>query len=98
MPAPAAPVPPAPAVSLAELTTLRLGGPALDVVEPKTQDELAATVLDLDRAGRPLLVVGGGSNLVVSDDGFAGTVVLVGIRGVTRQVEGDYVGLTAAAG
>jgi UDP-N-acetylmuramate dehydrogenase len=98
MPAPAAPVPPAPAVSLAELTTLRLGGPALDVVEPKTQDELAATVLDLDRAGRPLLVVGGGSNLVVSDDGFAGTVVLVGIRGVTRQVEGDYVVLTAAAG
>ena len=85
-PAPApAPSGPAP-VRLAELTTLRLGGPARAVLAPLTEAQLVATVLDLDRSGRPLLLVGGGSNLVVADDGFDGTVVRLLNRGVSEAV------------
>jgi UDP-N-acetylmuramate dehydrogenase len=70
------------AAPLAERTTLRLGGPAAELVEAETEAELIAEVQAADREGRPLLVLGGGSNLVVDDAGFDGTVVAVGIRGV----------------
>jgi UDP-N-acetylmuramate dehydrogenase len=69
-------------VNLAGYTTLRLGGPARRFVEAATQDELLAAVRSADRRGEPLLVFGGGSNLVVSDDGFTGTAVHVSTRGV----------------
>ncbi|GAB2451988.1 UDP-N-acetylmuramate dehydrogenase [Xylanimonas ulmi] len=63
------------APALAELTTLRVGGPADAYVEATTEAELIDTVLAADDAGQPLLVVGGGSNLLVSDEGFGGVVV-----------------------
>jgi UDP-N-acetylmuramate dehydrogenase len=86
-------------VRLAELTTLRLGGPACAVVRPGSESELVEAVLELDRAGTPLLLVGGGSNLVVSDDGFDGTVVLVGTRHIDKHGAGDgALELTVAAG
>ncbi len=69
-------------VPLAELTTLRLGGPARRLVEVDTESDLIAAVRDVDRAGEPLLVLGGGSNVVVADAGFDGTVVRVATRGV----------------
>ncbi|MBC6459511.1 UDP-N-acetylmuramate dehydrogenase [Actinomadura sp. HBU206391] len=69
-------------VNLAGYTTLRLGGPARRFVEAATQDELIAAVRAADQRAEPLLVFGGGSNLVVSDEGFAGTVVHVATRGV----------------
>jgi UDP-N-acetylmuramate dehydrogenase len=68
-------------VDLAGYTTLRLGGPARRFVEAVTQDELIEAVRTADRRAEPLLVFGGGSNLVVSDDGFTGTVVHVATRG-----------------
>ncbi len=67
---------------LSEVTTLRLGGPARSVVEATTEDELIAAVRAADEAAEPVLLVGGGSNLVVSDAGFEGTVVLVRTRGI----------------
>jgi UDP-N-acetylmuramate dehydrogenase len=72
---------------LAERTTLRLGGPAATLVEVDTEAELVETVDSADRDGRPLLVLGGGSNLVVADEGFDGTVVAIGTRGV--EVDSD---------
>ena len=63
-------------MDLAELTTLRLGGPARAVVEATTEAELVDAVRVADEAGEPVLLVGGGSNLVVADAGFDGTVVL----------------------
>jgi UDP-N-acetylmuramate dehydrogenase len=69
-------------VNLAGYTTLRLGGPARRFVEAATQDELIDAVRAADRRAEPLLVFGGGSNLVVSDAGFDGTVVHVATRGV----------------
>jgi UDP-N-acetylmuramate dehydrogenase len=70
--------------SLAQHTTLRLGGPASSYVVARTTDELTAAVADADAAG-PVLVLGGGSNLVVADEGFAGTVVEVATTGVTAD-------------
>jgi UDP-N-acetylmuramate dehydrogenase len=69
-------------MELAELTTLRLGGPADRIVEARTEDELVAAVRE-----RPALVVAGGSNLVVADEGVRGTVVRVLTRGVAREGE-----------
>jgi UDP-N-acetylmuramate dehydrogenase len=62
---------------LSELTTLRVGGPAARVREARTSEELVDLVRSADSAGEPVLVVGGGSNLVVGDDGWSGLVVLV---------------------
>jgi UDP-N-acetylmuramate dehydrogenase len=67
---------------LADLTTLRVGGPAREVVTATSEGELVDAVRDADGRGAPLLLVGGGSNLVVADEGFDGVVVLVRTRGV----------------
>ncbi|TCJ00887.1 UDP-N-acetylmuramate dehydrogenase [Aeromicrobium sp. IC_218] len=72
---------------LADLTTLRLGGPARRVVDATTEAELVEAVRSADDAGEPVLVVGGGSNLVVADEGFDGTVVRVLTRGVAVDAD-----------
>ncbi|MFI7588075.1 UDP-N-acetylmuramate dehydrogenase [Spongisporangium articulatum] len=78
-------------VSLAELTTLRVGGPAGSYVVARSSDELVDAVRAADAAGSPVLLVGGGSNLVVADAGFPGTVISVASRGVTPESV-DYCG------
>ncbi|GAA1842963.1 UDP-N-acetylmuramate dehydrogenase [Microlunatus capsulatus] len=84
---------------LAAHTTLRVGGPARRVLAPATEAELVATVRDLDAAGEPVLVLGGGSNLLVGDDGFDGTVVKVVTRGIEEDVAAcSGAVLTVAAG
>jgi UDP-N-acetylmuramate dehydrogenase len=67
---------------LAPLTTLRLGGPAARMVEARSEGELAEAVRS---AYEPLLVLAGGSNVVIADEGFPGTVVRVLTRGVERD-------------
>ncbi|ACV07108.1 UDP-N-acetylmuramate dehydrogenase [Kytococcus sedentarius] len=67
---------------LAPLTTLRVGGPARTLVRAGSTDDLVAAVRAADEAGEDLLLVSGGSNLVISDAGFAGTVVQVATRGI----------------
>jgi len=81
---------------LADYTTVRLGGPARAFVRAETEPELIDAVRSADAAGEPVLILGGGSNLVVSDQGFDGTVIQVATRGVTRDA-GPGV-LTVAAG
>ncbi|TDD39772.1 UDP-N-acetylmuramate dehydrogenase [Actinomadura sp. KC06] len=86
-------------VNLAGYTTLRLGGPARRFVEATTEAELVAAIRTADDAGEPVLVLGGGSNLVVSDAGFPGTVVHVGTRGAERvAADGDRVLVRVQAG
>ena len=68
--------------TLADLTTLRLGGPVGRFVETSTEADLIEAVRSADSAGEPLLVLGGGSNLVVADDGFPGVVVRDARRGI----------------
>jgi UDP-N-acetylmuramate dehydrogenase len=72
---------------LADLTTLRLGGPAKRVETATSTDQLVDLVRTADAAGEPVLIVGGGSNLVVADDGWDGLVVLVRTPGL-RIAEG----------
>jgi UDP-N-acetylmuramate dehydrogenase len=69
-------------VPLAGLTTLRLGGPARRLLVAGTEDEVVEAVRAADAGAEPLLVLGGGSNLVVADEGFDGTVLQVATRGV----------------
>ncbi|MEV6767853.1 UDP-N-acetylmuramate dehydrogenase [Nocardia sp. NPDC051030] len=69
------------AVPLAELTTLRVGGPAMVADCPSTES-LVATVRELDAAGIPLLLLAGGSNLLISDEGFNGVVVRIASQDV----------------
>ena len=85
--------------SLALLTTLRVGGPALALVEASRSDELVEVVTRADAAGEPLLLLGGGSNVLVADAGFPGTVVRIATRGVqVRPVAPGLVEVTVAAG
>lgn len=81
-------------VPLSRFTTLRVGGPARRLVHVDSEAALISAVAAADAAGEPVLVLGGGSNLVVADAGFDGLVVHVRTRGL--RVEGGRV--TAAAG
>lgn len=69
-------------------TTLGLGGPARRVVALTDTDEVIQSVRALAAEGEPTLVLGGGSNVVIADEGFPGTVVLLRTRGI-RVVEAD---------
>jgi UDP-N-acetylmuramate dehydrogenase len=82
-------------LDLAPYTTLRLGGPACRVVEASTAQSCIEAVRAADAAGVPLLLLAGGSNLVISDSGFDGTAVRLTSRGV--GIDGAGV-LYAAAG
>lgn len=73
---------------LSAYTTLRLGGPARQTVSAANAAETVEAVRQCDQAGEPVLIIGGGSNLVVSDAGFPGTVVLVRSRGVRAFATG----------
>jgi UDP-N-acetylmuramate dehydrogenase len=71
---------------LSEHTTLRLGGPAGAWVRATTEQELVEALSGIEG---PILVLGGGSNLVVADEGFDGTVVEVATTGVRTDVADD---------
>ncbi|MDC7804664.1 UDP-N-acetylmuramate dehydrogenase [Sphingomonas sp. BLCC-B65] len=101
-------------IPLADLTTLRVGGTPLRMVEARTRDELVSALREAWSQGETWLVLGGGSNLLAGDEPFDGTVVLMRTSGIER-VEGareghvrlrveaghnwdDLVGYTVAAG
>ncbi|WP_367113085.1 UDP-N-acetylmuramate dehydrogenase [uncultured Tessaracoccus sp.] len=83
---PASHVPDWDSLDLADHTTLRVGGPARRFVVARTPDEVAAVVGEADDADVPVLVLGGGSNVLVADEGFDGLVVQVGVTGVQGTV------------
>lgn len=74
-------------VRLAELTTIRVGGPAERVLIATTSSELVRLAVELWREGDDWLLLGGGSNTVVSDEGFPGPVLLVRTEGVERVAD-----------
>ncbi len=85
---------------LAALTTLRVGGPARELLEPATRDELVQTALAVWATGEDWLLLGGGSNLVIADEGFDGTVIRTATRGIDIALDADgrHARVRAAAG
>lgn len=79
---------------LAPLTTFRLGGPATRLITATTDAEVIAAVREADGSGTPLLVIGGGSNLVIGDKGFDGIALRIATEGFTL----DGTSLELAAG
>ncbi len=82
------------AVPFATLTTMQVGGAARRLVAARSAEELVAAVQRADERGEPVLLVGGGSNLIVSDAGFDGLAVLVRSTGIRH----DGTRLVVAAG
>jgi UDP-N-acetylmuramate dehydrogenase len=74
---------------LAPLTTMRVGGPAQRLVVAETNDEVVDAIREVDEADEELLVLSGGSNVVVRDAGFPGTVVRIATSGVTVESDDD---------
>jgi UDP-N-acetylmuramate dehydrogenase len=87
-----------PGVPLAAFTTFRVGGPAAAFVEAGTAAEIISVTAECDRAGQDLLILAGGSNLLISDAGFPGTVLRLVGRGVRITRGADRVRLLVAAG
>lgn len=96
-------------MNLSELTTLRVGGPAPHVTTVTTREHLiqfcSAHLLDTNdqpgdtSANQPVLFIGGGSNLLISDDGFAGPVCLIRTDGIAQTpADNGRVRVTAEAG
>jgi UDP-N-acetylmuramate dehydrogenase len=85
-------------VALSAYTTLGLGGPADRFVAAGTDEQIVAAVREADLAGQPILVLGGGSNLVVADEGFPGTVIRIASRGISLADGPGSALVTAAAG
>ena len=75
---------------LAPLTTLRLGGPAKRMMEARTESETVEAVKQADAAGEPLLILAGGSNVVIADEGFDGTVLRLLTAGLHDRGEGRF--------
>jgi len=84
--------------SIAQFTTLRLGGPVGRIVTAETTAELIAALREVDAEGAPLLLIGGGSNLVVGDEGWPGTALLIRTRGVEVELGDERVRVKVAAG
>ena len=70
---------------LAHHTTLRVGGPARRMIIVETETELVEAVRDLDAAKEPIFVLGGGSNVLIGDAGFDGTVIKIATRGIAED-------------
>ncbi|GHG58625.1 UDP-N-acetylenolpyruvoylglucosamine reductase [Sinomonas cellulolyticus] len=67
---------------LSSLTTSAVGGPAARFEVARTEAEIIDAVRTADAAGEPLLIISGGSNLIVSDDGYPGTVLKIASEGL----------------
>jgi UDP-N-acetylmuramate dehydrogenase len=84
--------------ALTPYTTLRLGGSADRLVTVGDLDETIQTVRDADARAEQVLVLAGGSNVVVADEGFPGTVILLRSTGIAVEPDGDAVRLHVEAG
>jgi len=86
-------------VPLAPFTTLGIGGPAADFVRAETVDEIREVIAWAEARRAPLFILGGGSNVLIADQGFDGVVLKIDLRGTTVLTEDpDAVTVHVAAG
>jgi len=85
-------------VPLADLTTFGVGGPARYFVRISDEQEAASALAFAGERGLETIVLGGGSNVLISDDGYPGLVILNRLRGVTVEETGAHVLVTVGGG
>jgi UDP-N-acetylmuramate dehydrogenase len=85
-------------VTLAPYTTFQIGGPARWFAEAASEDDIAAGVAFATERRLPLFILGGGSNLLVSDAGFPGLVLRIALQGITSTHKNDQFIVSVAAG
>jgi UDP-N-acetylmuramate dehydrogenase len=85
-------------VPLASLTTLKIGGPARFLVKAETEKDVCEAVKFAQNENLRLFVLGGGSNLLISDRGFDGLVLHISLKGIDFQQIDNTVSVTAQAG
>lgn len=85
-------------VPLDAYTTLQVGGRADYLVEVETREELVEALQFAKQTATPPLILGGGSNILISDEGYRGLVIINKILGKKYQEEGGTVTLTCGAG
>ncbi|HZR27725.1 MAG TPA: UDP-N-acetylmuramate dehydrogenase [Terriglobales bacterium] len=85
-------------VPLAPLTTFQVGGPARYFIEAQNEEDVSAAVAFARERGLQLFVLGGGSNLVVSDSGWDGVVLKIALRGITQSSKEGKIIFEAGAG
>jgi UDP-N-acetylmuramate dehydrogenase len=85
-------------VALAPLTTFGIGGPARYFIQASSEENLAESIQFAKEKNLPVFILGGGSNLLVADAGFAGLVIKVGISGIDWQRDRDRTILRSGAG
>ena len=73
--------------SLSKYTTLKVGGPATRLVHARSEEELISAISTADDAGEQVLILGGGSNVLVSDTGFNGVVIRVETSGNSYEID-----------
>ncbi len=84
-------------IPLAQLTTMRLGGNASYVADVTTREELQQIYHNAKQMNQPVYIIGGGSNLIAHDEGFAGVIVHMKIPGI-EVVSDDGESTTIRAG
>jgi len=84
-------------IMLSALTTMKIGGNANYVVEVTTREELQQAYQNAEKFGQPVYMIGGGSNLIARDEGFAGVIVLNRIPGIDI-VSDDFESTTISGG
>jgi UDP-N-acetylmuramate dehydrogenase len=86
-------------VPLAPFTTLGIGGPARLFIRAETVDEIREALSWTAAQNEPLFILGGGSNVLIADEGFDGVVLQIDLRGITvREVDAEAVTVYVAAG
>jgi UDP-N-acetylmuramate dehydrogenase len=85
-------------VPLAPMTTLGIGGPAKFFIRATTVDEVREALAWASDHQLRIFILGGGSNLLIADEGFDGLVIRIDLRGVTVQSVDDYAMVRVAAG
>ncbi|MFA6432624.1 MAG: UDP-N-acetylmuramate dehydrogenase [Candidatus Paceibacterota bacterium] len=85
-------------VALAQYTTFKIGGSARFFCHVSTEDELLKALAFASEKKLRVFILGGGSNILISDKGFPGLVIKIELRGVTYRTEGDRTIVSAAAG
>jgi UDP-N-acetylmuramate dehydrogenase len=85
-------------VLLAPYTTLQIGGPARYFAEIVSEDELSTALAFAEQHQLSVFVLGGGSNVLIADEGFSGLALRIAIKGIEWRDEGEQVVVTAGAG